>query len=214
MEGDKAFGVQAVRVSSMDDKTAELRDIFLDVAGDETVTESQSEQRGTLVGDGEPVEERLVDVIERMRERFTFETALDTATYAAIVRRFYDGQADEQVAVDLDLERATVFRARADLHLLREDDADDVDLAAVRERVADGADPMAAAATLGYDEPTAERAAEVLRAQDASRRVSQRYRSEFEEILTDADIAVRLTASAHEDGLDEATDDIETDVQF
>jgi len=198
----------------MDEKTEELRDIFLDVAEDETVTESQSEPRGTLTGDDAPVRERLVDVVERMRDRFDFETDLATETYAEIVRRFYDGQADEQLAVDLDLDRATVFRARADLHLLREDDAADVDLAAIRERVADGADPMAAAATLGYDESAAERARAVLRARDASRRVSQRYRSEFEEILTDADIAVRLTASAQEDGLAEATEDIETDLQF
>ena len=198
----------------MDEKTEELRDIFLDVAEDETVTESQAERRGTLTGDGESVEDRLHDVVERMRERFDFETALSTETYAAIVRQFYDGAADEQIAVALDLEVKTVMRARADLHLLRDGDAADVDLAAIRERVADGADPLTAAATLGHDEPTAERAAEVLRAQDASRRVSQRYRSEFEEILTDADVTVRLTAGVQDDGLDDATEDIQTDVQF
>jgi hypothetical protein len=198
----------------MDEKTEELRDIFLDVAEDETVTESQAERRGTLGGDGPPVEERLRDVVERMRERFDFETDLLTETYAAIVRRFYDGAADEQIAVELDLLAETVRSARTDLHLLRDADAADVDLAAIRERVADGADPVTAAATLGYDEPTAERAAAVLRAQDASRRVSQRYRTEFEEILTDADVTVRLTAGVQEDGLDDVTEDMETDVQF
>jgi hypothetical protein len=198
----------------MDDKTEELRDIFLDVADDETVTETQEEGRGTLAGDGPPVEERLRDVVERMRDRFDFATDLETDTYVEVVRRFYDGQADEQIAVDCDLDRATVFQARADLHLVRDDDAADVDLSEISERVADGADPLSAAATLGYDEATAERAAEVLRAQNASRRVSQRYRSEFEEIMTDADMAVRLTASAQDDGLEEATEDIETDVQF
>lgn len=198
----------------MDEKTAELRDIFMDVAEDETVTESQTEQRGTLADDGPPVDQRLADVIVRMRERFDFETDLSTATYADVVCRFYDGKADEQIAVDLECSRGTVFHARADLHLLREDDAADADLGAIRERVTAGEDPQTAAERAGYEGGTAERAAAVVRANNASRRVSHRYRSEFEEILTDADMAVRLTASAHEDGLDEATEDTETDVQF
>ena len=54
----------------------------------------------------------------------------------------------------------------------------------------------------------------VLRAKDEARRASQRYRSEFEEILTDADLTVQLTASVRDDGLEEATEDIETDVDF
>lgn len=198
----------------MDDKTEELRDIFLDVADDGTVTESQAETRGSLAGDRPPVDERLVDTVGRMRERFDFETDLDDETYAAVVRRYYDDQDDAAIAEALDLDPETVFAARADLHLLREVDAADADLGALRERAAEGADPLSAAATLGYDETTARRAAAVLAARDASRRVSHRYRSEFEEILTDADMAVRLTASVHEDGLEDATDDMETDVQF
>lgn len=198
----------------MDDKTAQLRDIFLDVADDETVTESQEPTRGTLAGDRPPVDERLVDVIERMRERFAFETALEDGTYAAIVRRYYDGEDDATIAQALGVDAATVFAARADLHLVREADAPDVDVAALRERVADGADPLSAAATLGHDEETARRAAAVLRSTDASRRVSHRYRSEFQEVLTDADVAVRLTAGVQEDGLEDATEDAETDVQF
>lgn len=198
----------------MDDKTAELRDIFLDVADEETVTESQAESHGTLAGDRPPVDDRLVDVVERMRERFAFETDLADDTYAAIVRRYYDDQSDEAIAVATDLALGTVFVARMDLHLIRESDGDQVDLSALRERIDDGGDPLAAAATLGLDDETAQRAIAVVRAQDRSRRVSHRYRSEFEEILTDADMAVRLTASVHEDGLADATDDMETDVQF
>ncbi len=198
----------------MDDKTAELRDIFLDVADEETVTESQAESRGSLAGDRPPVDDRLVDVVERMRERFAFETELDDDTYAAIVRRYYDDQSDAAIAAAIDLDPDTVFAARADLHLVQESDGGRVDLAALRERIGDGEDPRAAAATLGLDDATADRATAVVRAQDRSRRVSHRYRSEFEEILTDADMAVRLTASVHEDGLADATDDMETDVQF
>ena len=42
--------------------------------------------------------------------------------------------------------------------------------------------------------------------------MTQTYR--FEEVLTDADISVRLTADARADGLDEATEDAEVDVDF
>jgi hypothetical protein len=196
----------------MDDQTERLRDIFTDVADDDVVTESQTEQRGTLAEDTDDIDERLAAVVGRMRERFDFETDLATEAYVAIVRGVYEGTDDDAIAAEGDLEPATVARARADLHLVEPADAGDVDLDAVRDRVADGEDPTAAASALGAAAP--ERVARILAAMDRSRRVSQRFRSEFEEILTDADISVRLTTDAKEDGLEGATEDAEVDVDF
>lgn len=208
----KVYVSQPSRVRSMDDQTERLRDIFMDVAEDESVTERQAERRGTLATDAAAIDERLADVVARMRERFEFAAELDTETYVDIVRGFYDGREDDALAEELDLDPATVRQARADLHLVEPEDAGDVDLEAARERVAAGEDPEAAATAAEADEP--ERVAPVLAAMDRSRRVSQRFRSEFEEILTDADISVRLTADAQEDGLAEATEDAEVDVDF
>lgn len=198
----------------MDEKTAELRDLFLDVADEETVTESQAESRGTLAGSDADVEDRLEDVISRMRDRFEFETDLADETYVAVVRQFYDGRSDAEIGEDLDRAVDSVVRARLDLHLVREEDATGVDLDALREQLADGADVTEAAATLDVEEDLARRAERVLSAHDASRRVSHRFRSEFEEILTDADLAVRLTAGAQEDGLEDATEDAEVDLDL
>lgn len=196
----------------MDDQTERLRDIFTDVADDDTVTESQAERRGTLATDEGAIDDRLADVIARMRERYDFAAALETESYVDIVRGFYDGQDDEALAATLDLDPETLLQARVDLHLVEPADAGTVDLEAVRERAAEGADPEAAAAAEGAEAPA--RVSLVLEALDRSRRVSQRFRSEFEEILTDADISVRLTADAQADGLEDATDDAEVDVDF
>ena len=198
----------------MDERTERLRDIFMDVAEDATVTESQAERRGTLAGDAGYVDERLATVIERLTDRFDVDTTLDTDARVAIVRGFYEGRDDATIADDLGVAPSAVFRARTDLHLVREADAPGVDLEALRERIADGEAPEAAARALGADEDSAQRAARVTPPQDRSRRVSHRFRSEFEEILTDADMSVRLTASAREDGLAEATEDAEVDVDF
>lgn len=196
----------------MDERTEGLRDIFRDVADDDTVTESQAERRGTLADDVADVDGRLADVVERMRERFAFETDLEPPTYAAVVRGYYRGRDDDELADDLGLDPETVFAARADLHLVDEIDAGEVDLDPLRNRVAEGQTAEAAVAAADVDDP--ERVAAVLAAMLRSRRVSHRFRSAFEEILTDADISVRLTAATREDGLEEVTEDAEVDVDF
>ncbi|MFC7132274.1 MULTISPECIES: conditioned medium-induced protein 4 [Salinibaculum] len=196
----------------MDEKTEHLRDIFMDVADDETVTESQSEQRGSLLRAGS-VNERLEGTIGKMRERFDFDTELDDHALRVVVRRFYDGESDDGIATVLRIPVEAVFEARMDLHLVREDDAGDVDLSTVR-RLLDDATTEGVAARLDVDPGTVSRAREVIAAENRAQRVSQRFRTEFEEILTDADIAVRLTADTREDGLDEATEGMEVDVDF
>jgi hypothetical protein len=197
----------------MDDKTAELRDIFIDVAGGETVTESQTEQRGSLLRD-ESVDDRLADVVNRMRERFDFQTALATAELCTIVTEFYDGESDDGIATVLKVPRDLVFDARVDLHLVRDEDVGDLDASTLQAPLADGEPVDALAADLDAEPGTVERAVRAVRAENRSKLVSQRFRTEFEEILTDADIADHLTADVQDDGLDEATEGLEVDVEF
>jgi hypothetical protein len=170
----------------MDDKTAELRDIFLDATGEETVTERQAESRGSLVDADDPkrVDARLRDLVGTMRERYDFETALPTDAYVRLVRGFYDGASDAVLADALGVDPDTVVRARFDCHLVRDADREDDDAAAARET------------------------------EREATRANDRFRSEFADLLTDADLGDRLASDSREDGLREATEDIETDVSF
>lgn len=201
----------------MDNKTEELRDIFLDVADEETVTESQEAERGSLTGDDRPVDERLQSVIDEMREKFTFTADLSDEEYCDLVRHFYDGADDAEMAEALSCSADEVFEARLDLHLVRDDDPPgdvrESDLETIRDRPADES-PAETAGELDLDGTAIGRARAVIDAENRSRRVSQRFRTAFEETLTDADLTVQLTGEAHDDGLDDATEGAEVDVDF
>ena len=194
----------------MDEKTAQLRDLFVDVAGEETVTETQEETPGSLIADEGSVDERLRSVVTGMREALAFRTSLDDDRLCQLVRAFYAGDDDETIAATLDCEPATVFRARMDLHLVRDRDLPG-ELESRLRAASDGERP---ATDRDRDEQTIERAREAIEAMDRSRRVSHRYRTAFEEVLTDADLSVQFTAGAHEDGLDDATDGAEVGVEL
>jgi len=201
----------------MDEKTEELRDIFLDVADDETVTESQEDARGSVADTGETNDERLVATIDEMYEKFEFETDLSPAQLQQLVEAFYEGSDDEAIAEDLSVAPEAVFEARMDLHLVRDEDppeasVDEEAWETVRERT--GEEPDQLAADLDIDEGVVEKLLAVVRANDRSRRVSNRFRTTFEECLTDADLSTRLAAETQRDGLDDATEDAEIDVDF
>lgn len=208
----------------MDEKTEQLRDIFVEVTDEETVTESQADERGSLVPpDEEAVTERLRSVLERMRDDESFRTDLDLPTYVDLVTGFYEGDDDETLAATLGLPESDVFAARMDCHLFRSVDAepplDPERLAAAvgedRSLAALSDDELAAVADdVETDASALHRYRETLRARDAARRASHRYQDAFEDVLTDADLAENLTESAREDGLREAAEDIETDLSL
>ncbi len=192
----------------MNEKTAELRDIFTEVAdGDPTVTESQQNDRGSLASDDRSIATRLEAVVEQMRDRYEFPTPLSTDDLVTVARGFYDDRSDEAIAADLETDAETVFEARMALHLFADEDAADVDLAAIRDGSADEAALAGAAATL-------ERYRRVAAAQDESRAANDRYRDEFDSLLADADLTGQLTTDVTEDGLEDATEGMETSVDF
>jgi len=200
----------------MDEKTEELRDIFVEVTDEKQVTESQAEERGSLVdADDADIEQRVLAVVDRMREQYDFRTDLDDEELCRVVKGFYDGADDEAIAADLDVDTETVFRARMDLHLVDEQDtAFPFDLGTLRRERGEESDADALAAQFDADTTTVERALAVADTQDAIRRVSQRFQTEFEDAIPDAALAVELTAAAQEDGLEEAAEDIETNTSF
>lgn len=200
----------------MDEKTQELRDIFLDVSEDETVTESQEDTHGSLASDDE-IDDRIADTITQLRGEFDLATDLATDALVTIVRAFYRGDSDDEIAdaVDADISTEAVREARLDLHLLRPEDTEtDFDLAALREHLEAETPTAEITDDLDIDEATIERYRDVLEVRAILQRSNARYPIEFEDALQDTQIAERLAHDAREDGLDEATEGQEVDVSF
>lgn len=201
----------------MDEKTEQLRDLFVEVTDEQTITESQDAARGSLTGDDDSVDERLESAIEQMRERFQFETAWSLESYRHLLRRFYQGHDDSEIAEALSCPEDLVFRARMDLHLLHEDDPrgaeiDEETLASIRDRREH--DPERIGTALDCQTETVERALAVIRARDRTRRVSNRFTLAFEEIVTDIDLRTQFATETRDDGLEDATEGAEVDVDF
>ncbi|WP_254823529.1 HTH domain-containing protein [Haloglomus halophilum] len=199
----------------MDEKTEELRDIFEEVTGEETVTEKQEETPGTLAGeDDEEVAERLADVVARMREKYEFETDLSDAEYARVVRGYYEGEDDTDIADTLDVDRRDVVRARLDVHLVRDRDRDaPFELKELR-RLLNADEDLGTgdlAEELDVSPSTVRRYRRVVETETEIRSVSARYQADFEDVLTDAGISHDMTSDIQEDGLQDATEGAEAE---
>lgn len=199
----------------MDEKTEELRELFIDVTDEEAVTESQEEARGSLTEDEQRVDDQLESVIARMREQYEFRTDLSDADLRKVVRGFFEGEADTAIAERLDVSRRTVVRARLDLQLLRDSDTEaPFDLDAFQDMLVDERSTSGIADAFDVSESTVRRYRDVIEARNEARRVSDRYRHEFEETLPDTALSARHTDHVKEDGLDEATEGMESNVSM
>lgn len=198
----------------MNEKTAELRDIFIDVTDDDTITETQKETRGSLTEDEREIQTKLRDAIERMSDQLAFETGLSIDVYETIVRGFYDSAGDTALADRIDRDRETVVRARHDLHLIRDSETDvPFDTDAFRQMMTEDHTDGEITDRLEVPESTVKDFRRVVETEDERRRVNSRYTDEFEELLTDADLQEH-TDDVTETGLDEATEGMETDVSM
>lgn len=195
----------------MDEKTEELRELFKDVASDETVTERQEESPGTLP-DGSEARDRVRTIVRELRDRYEFRTDLDESALLTVADGFYAGKADTEIANELDVPSAMVTAARFDLHLVGEADLDGP---ASREELRAAIDAEEGTASIAADDPDAvERQIDAMRAAVRMRRESYRFRDEFDELLGDADVAKQLPAELTDDGLREATEDMEIETGF
>ncbi|WP_137291134.1 conditioned medium-induced protein 4 [Natronorubrum halophilum] len=196
----------------MNEKTEELRDIFTNVTdGEATVTESQEDTRGSLERDERTTRERLENVVTQMRDRYEFETPLSDDELITVAKSFYEGESDAEIADDLGIEPEDVFEARMSLHLVSDDDADEVDLVAIRDREEDDA---ALATEYDVSEAQIRRYRRIAAAEDESRAANDRYRDEFDSVLADSELSQRMATDVREDGLEDATEGMETDVDF
>ena len=196
----------------MDEKTESLRDIFIDVTDESTVTERQEDTRGSLAREGTP-EERTREVVEAMDERYDLTTDLDVERLVELVAAFYAEEDDAAIAEALGESPRAIERARLDLHLVRERDTDaPIEPSTLRERLAD-ADAATVAADLDVPESTVEQYRRVAETQAARRTVGDRFREAFDEIYLDTDLDAH-TDDVTRDGLDEATEGMENDLSL
>lgn len=201
---------------SMDEKTEELRDIFQSVSDSDTVTERQEEGRGSLGGSAN-VREGLREIIEGMSGEFEFENSLSTDELVTVVERYYDGDSDEAIAAELgDASRQDeVATARLDLHLVRDADLEPEFSMDRLGELLEAEEPVESIAeTLDTSPDTVRFHTQVLEIQHERRRVADRYREAFEDVLQDRDLSERLTSSLKETGLEGATEGQEVDVDM
>lgn len=198
----------------MDEKTEELRELFLAVADEETVTEHQHPGRGSLETDRD-VEGELAAVIAEMRDRYDLETDLDDDQLITLVEAFYEGWTDEDLADLLEVDRREVRRARLDLHLVRAEERDaPFDVTRAVRAVVDGATAGELAERFDVEEGTVRRFLRVHDVDRRSRLANQRFRDAFDTILGEAELSTRMVREVHRDGLEDATDGLETNVSF
>lgn len=198
----------------MDEKTETLRNIFMEVAEDETVTERQQESPGTLTGE-RPREERLDEVIEEMRGKYAFDTELSNEQLRTIASEFYDDQGDATIADELGVSPETIRNARFELHLLRDSDGDGP-VSGDDLRAALDADESAQSLANAFDCDceTVETQLAVERTKREMRRENYRFRDRFDELLGDGDVAEHMPDDVTEDGLQEATEGLEVETGF
>jgi hypothetical protein len=200
----------------MKEKTEELRDIFVSVTDEETVTERQTETHGSLASE-EDVAERLQAVVSEMRSELDFGTSLSDDDLVTVVRGFYDGASDTEIARQIGDESLskTVARARRELHLLRDTDTDPpFDFEAFREAIEDAGSAAELAERFEVSESTVRRYRRVVETQREMRRLNNHYTDEFERLLEDTDLSERHAKGATEDGLEGATEGQETNLSM
>ncbi|MBP1987934.1 conditioned medium-induced protein 4 [Halolamina salifodinae] len=202
----------------MDEQTEELRDLFVETTGEESVTERQEADRGDLSDvTAEDAEERIAELVAEMRERYEFESGLDDDALVRVVMGFYRDESDAEIAEAVDADEETVFLARVDLHLVRDSDRDATfPLADLRELIVDDVPLEERADRLDGDADTeaVEHYSRVVEAELRSTRANDRFTAQFADLLTDADLRESHTGDAHETGLEEAAEDIETNTQL
>jgi hypothetical protein len=189
------------------EKTDRLREIFLDVAGDHTVTEDQQETPSTIESNSVP-SDSLRAIIQEMKQKYGFRTSLETDELITLVRLFYEDYSDTAIARELGnaSRDKTVTRARIHLQLFRETDFDaPVDLDELRDLLDAETSTTKIAKALDTSKSTIGRYRRILDAEQAAEAVDHRYQQRFEEALSDpeTDHSIR---EALKSGLDDALD--------
>jgi hypothetical protein len=194
----------------MSGRTDQLRDLVMKIGATTKVVEKQATRHGSLRGSGE-IERALLAVVQEMIKQYGIQTKLTAEQLSSVVRLFYKGLSDTEIAEQLG-DRAlnkTVSRARIKLHLFRDTDLKppfDKDeffrLTDARKSVKEMAESLRVAPS------TISEYRNIFDSQKASERDG--YTKRFFEILSDQDVSERMVTAHTEDGL---VDTIDTDYE-
>jgi len=190
----------------MSGRTDQLRDLVMKIGATTKVVEKQATRHGSLRGSGE-IERALLGVVREMIKQYGIQTKLTAEQLSSVVRLFYKGLSDTEIAEQLG-DRAlnkTVSRARIKLHLFRETDLKppfDKDeflrLTDANKSVKDMAESLRVAPS------TISEYRNIFDSQKASERDG--YTKRFLEILSDQDVSERMVTAHKEDGLQDTID--------
>jgi IS30 family transposase len=190
----------------MSGRTDQLRDLVMKIGATTKVVEKQATRHGSLRGSGE-IEHALLGVVKEMIKQYNIQTKLTPEQLSSVVRLFYKGLSDTEIAEQLG-DRAlnkTVSRARIKLHLFRETDLkppfdkeEFIRLTEANKSVKDMAESLRVAPS------TISEYRNIFDSQKASERDG--YTKRFSEILSDQDVSERMVTVHTEDGLQDTID--------
>jgi DNA-binding NarL/FixJ family response regulator len=190
----------------MSGKTDQLRDLVLKIGASTKVVEKQATRHGSLRGSDE-IERALLGVVKEMIKQYSIQTKLSPEQLSSVVRLFYKGLSDTEIAEQLG-DRAlnkTVSRARIKLHLFREtdlkapfDEQEFIRLSEAGKSVKDMAEALRVAPS------TISEYRNIFDSQKASERDG--YTKRFLDILSDQDVSERMVTAHTEDGLQDTID--------
>ncbi|WP_224335000.1 hypothetical protein [Haloprofundus halobius] len=183
----------------MTTKTDELRALFARLSRQTTFTEHQRPDTHALSTDDD-LDAALRCVVREMRDEYGFRTSLDESDLETMVRGFYAGQSDAELAASLDTSAGVVERARIHLQLLREGDLEGpVDHRKLARLLDEGASTDECVVALGVSERAIRRAKQVLVARRAAQQSGYRFHLEFESLLREAGLSDEMVATRQAD---------------
>jgi DNA-binding NarL/FixJ family response regulator len=190
----------------MSGRTDQLRDLVLQMGTSTKVVEKQATQHGALRGSSD-IERALLGIVKEMIKHYNIQTKLTSEQLATVVRLFYKGLSDTEIAEQLG-DRAlnkTVSRARIKLHLFRESDLkppfDKNEFILLSEA---GKSVKEMAEALGVAPSTISEYRNIFESQKAAEKDG--YTKRFLEILSDQDVSERMVTSHIKDGLQDTMD--------
>ena len=191
----------------MSGRTDQLRDLVLKIGTPTKIIEKQATQHGALRGSSD-IERALLGIVKEMINRYDIQTKLTPEQLATVVRLFYKGLSDTEIAEQLG-DRAlnkTVSRARIKLHLFRDSDLKSpFDKSEFLELSSSGKSVKEMAEALGVAPSTISEYRNIFDSQKASEKDG--YTKRFIEVLSDQDVSERMVAShITEDGLQDTMD--------
>jgi len=190
----------------MSGRTDQLRDLVLKMGASTKVVEKQASQHGALRGSSD-IERALLGVVKEMIKHYNIQTKLTPEQLATVIRLFYKGLSDTEIAEQLG-DRAlnkTVSRARIKLHLFRESDLKPpFDKGEFVRLSGTGKSVKEMAEALGVAPSTISEYRNIFESQKAAEKDG--YTKRFLEILSDQDVSERMVTSHIKDGLQDTMD--------